>query len=89
MSAISDFIVSVMLPTIEAVGKDKLVDLLQKLHDSDSEKYSATVIAGHAFIKPLIEFVGKTENKIDDGIVASINQAISESAAKNGVTFPA
>lgn len=87
MSKFSDFIVSALLPTIEAIGQAKLVDVLQKLHDTDIEKYKATVVAGHVFIKPLKEFVAKTNTKIDDGFVDAIDEAISESAAKNGVVF--
>jgi hypothetical protein len=87
MSAFSDFLVKTILPTIEKVGEGKLVDLLQKLHDADEEKYKAAVIAGHAFIKPLADYVGKTETDIDDGFVAAINDAITVSAANNAVVF--
>ncbi len=85
MSAFSDFLVKTLLPTIEAVGESKLVDLLQKLHDADEEKYKAAVIAGHAFIQPLIEFVSKTDTPIDDGLVSAINESILLSAVKNSI----
>jgi len=89
MSSFQDFLVKAVLPIVQAVGQSKLIEVLQKLHDTDNEKYQATVIAGHAFIKPLIAVVANTENTIDDGLVAAINEAIEESAKANGVVFPA
>lgn len=85
MSKISDFLVGTILPVIEKVAEDKIVELLQKLHDTDEEKYEAAVIAGSAFIKPLIEYVEKTTTTIDDGIVEAIQRAIEQSAEDNDV----
>lgn len=87
MSALSDFLIKTLLPTIETVGEAKLVDVLQKLHDSKPDEYKAAIAAGQAFIKPLIEYVSKTDTTIDDGFVAVINESISLSAMKNGINL--
>jgi hypothetical protein len=87
MSAFSDFLMKAILPTIESVGESKLVDLLQEFHDTDEEKYRATIIAGSAFIKPLIDYASKTTNTIDDGIVEAIHEAILVSALRNGIAL--
>jgi hypothetical protein len=87
MSKLSDFVMNAVLPTLEKYGEKELVKLLDKFKAADEEKYKASMIAGHAFIKPLIEYVKSTETEIDDGLVATINDAIEESASNNGITF--
>lgn len=85
MSAFSDLIVNALLPTIEAVGESKIVDVLQKLHDSEPDKYKLVMEAGFAFITPLEKYTAGTTTKIDDGFVAAIKEAIVLSAANNGL----
>lgn len=87
MSAFTDFLIKILLPTIEQLGETKLVELLQRFHDQNPEQYDVSIRAGHTFIKPLIELVGGTPNNIDDGVVAALNEAISLSAMANGIVF--
>ena len=87
MSKFSDFLINSLAPMIEAAGESKLIELLQKFHDANPEQHEVSIRAGHVFIKPLIDYVASTPTKIDDGLVAAINESITQSAAANGITF--
>ncbi len=87
MSAITDFLVKILLPTIEQLGETALIGLLQKYHDNDPEEYKATMIMGHTFIKRLVKYADGTEGKIDDGFVDALDEAITTSALANGIIF--
>lgn len=89
MSAFTEFLVKILLPTIEQLGEGKLVELFQKFHDQNPEQYDVSIRAGHVFIKPLMDLVAGTATTIDDGFVAAINEAITMSAAANGIVFDA
>ena len=87
MSAFTDFLVNMLLPTIEQLGESALVNVLQKFHDEQPEQYNAAIIAGHTFIKPLLAYVGGTSGKVDDGFVEAVNEAITLSALANGIVL--
>lgn len=87
MSAFTDLLVNILLPTFEKLGEAGLVQLLQKFHDNEADLYKASIVSGHAFVKPLLKYVDSTPTKIDDGFVAALDEAISLSAAANGITF--
>ncbi len=86
-NSFTDFLVNMLLPTIEQLGASGLENVLQKFHDEKPDEYEAAIKAGHAFIKPLQNYVGGTSTKIDDGFVAAIDEAITLSAAANGITL--
>lgn len=85
MSAFTEFLLNTMAGALETVGEAKLVDLLQKLHDGEPEDWEACIRSGHAFIVPLNKLVSKTKTKIDDGFISALDEAITASAAANGL----
>lgn len=83
----TDFLVNLLLPGIEKIGEAGLVQILQKFHDNEPDLYKASIVSGHAFIKPLLKYVESTATKVDDGFVLALDEAVTLSAAANGVTF--
>lgn len=72
------------LATIE---QSKILPLLQDLHDSNLADYTAAVTGLHAGLKHLAPLAAKSSTKIDDLIIAGLNDAVNASAAANGITF--
>ena len=83
MSLLTDFLIN----TLESAGESKLKDLLQNLHDQHPEEYYAAIYGGHALVNALKPIVSTTETTIDDAIIKGLDEALSASAAKNGITF--
>ena len=83
MSLLTDFVVK----TLESAGESKLEDLLQNLHDQHPEEYYAAIYGGHALVNALKPIVNSTATKIDDAIILGLDEALNNSAAKNGITF--
>lgn len=82
-----DFLLNLFSAALETAGESKLMDLLQDLHDSNPADYVGAITGGHALVKHLVPLVAKSKNKIDDAIVTALDEAITASAAANGVTF--
>lgn len=74
---------------LQTVAESKLVPILQDLHDSNPDDYKAAIQGGHALVKHLMPLTAKSTTKIDDMVIAALDQAINESAAANGITFDA
>lgn len=85
VNPILEFLLNTMTGALETVGELKLVDVLQKFHDKNPVEWEACVRAGHAFIKPLTKLVSATKTPIDDALVQALDEAISQSAADNGL----
>lgn len=87
-SKFEEFIATTIAPIVEAVLASKLTQVLEDFHTKNPEMYEASIIGGHVFIKPLIEFCKTTPTGLDDGFVEMLNGVISMSAIKNNVEFP-
>lgn len=72
---------------ITAIGESKLEDVLQDLHEKDPDAYKAAIHAGHLFVVKIQPLVTKSATKIDDAVLSAIGQAITNSAANNGITL--
>lgn len=72
---------------LESFGESKLIEALQLLHDKDTAKYELTIRGAYAFVTGIAPLTDASKNKIDDAVVNSIKDAISQSAAANGVTL--
>ena len=82
-----EIILNLFTGALENIGETKLEKALQDLHDKNPALYKATVVSGHAFAIALTPYVETTGTKIDDAILKAIGQAISDSAAINGVVL--
>ncbi len=89
MTALQTFLINLVLPGLEQAGQTLLVEALQKFHDAKPELYKASVVAGHAFTTPFLEFVKQSDTKIDDSILEAISEAIVMSATANGIELEA
>jgi hypothetical protein len=88
MPAFNDFLLNLLSASLETAGESKLIEILQKLHDKDADQYNAAVFGGHALVKALLPIVTDSKTKIDDAIIKALDEAINQSSAANGVTFP-
>ena len=87
MSAFTDFLINSLSGALETIGETKLEQVLQQLHDKNPVQYEAAVRGGHALVLALQPIVLKTGTKIDDAIVAALDEALTKSAANNGITL--
>lgn len=87
MSAFTEFLLNTLSGALETAGGMKLIEVLQKLHDKNPEKYNIAIQSGHDFVAALLPIVEASKTKIDDGIVGALEEAINTSAETNGVVF--
>lgn len=81
------FLLNMLTGALTSEGEILLVGLLQKLHDKNVDQYKAAIFGGNALVKALQPLVSGTTTKIDDAFVAALQQAITESAATNGIVL--
>lgn len=87
-SKLGEIIVSAIVPIITSVGKDKLVEVLQKLKNDNEAAYKTVLTSLYGPIDVYLEAItDKTKTPIDDSFVDALKQAIEQSAAINGVTL--
>lgn len=82
-----ELILGAVTGAITTIGESKFEDVLQELHDKDLDAYKAVIAAGHAFVSKLKPLVLKSATKIDDAVLSAVEQAVTASAAKNGITL--
>lgn len=86
---LGDILVNWVLPLVQTKGKQALVELLQKLHDTDVVSYTQLVTGVYPLIDLQLEnYTKKSKTQIDDRVVNDLKAAVEESAAANGVTLP-
>lgn len=77
---------------LSTLGESKLIEVLQQLHDKDTTAgkthYKSVILGGWSFVTGIGTLVSSTKSKIDDAILASLKDAIQQSALANGVTLP-
>ena len=73
---------------LESVGEIKLIEALQLLHDKNVEQYNAAVHGAMFLITGLKPIVDKSKTPIDNAILDSLEDAVRESAKRNGVALP-
>jgi hypothetical protein len=87
-SKIGEIIASAVVPILANVGKDKLVEVLDKLKEQNESTYKTTIISLYPIVDLQLEGVtDKTKTNIDDLFVDALKGAIEESAAKNGLVL--
>lgn len=80
-----EFLLNLLTSTLETIGESKLIEILQKLHDSHPDQYRAAIYGGKALVNGLTPFISGTATHIDDAILKAIDEAIKTSAANNGI----
>lgn len=86
---LGDILVNWVLPLVQTKGKQALVELLQKLHDTDVVSYTQLVTGVYPLIDLQLEnYTKKSKTQIDDKIVNDLKGAVEESAAVNSVVLP-
>jgi len=87
MSAITDFLLKMVLPTAEAALDAALDPILDDLHNSNLSDYTALVTSLHAGFSHLAPVVDKSKSDILKGIVSALEMEVNSNAAKYGITF--
>lgn len=84
-----EILVNAILPFFGNLGKEQLIELLDKLREQNPDGYKAFVVGIYPPFKLLLEpLVAGTKTRIDDTIVGVIISTLEESAAKTGTTLP-
>lgn len=71
--------------TLETIAESKLVEVLQKLHDTNPVQYKAAIYGGLSLVAALKPLTDGTATKIDDAVINSLEDALKQSAAINGI----
>lgn len=83
------FLLEILSGSMAEVGKSKLVEVLQELHDKDTTEdksdYKSVLLGGLSFSVGISKLTSKTKTKIDDTFVLAIRDAIEVSAQLNGI----
>ena len=80
-----EFLLNFVASSLESIGESKLVEVLQKLHDSNRDQYLAALLGGRALVFALDPLADTTKTQIDDAIISSLKDAINRSALANGI----
>lgn len=87
MNIFAELLLNTLAGGLETIGESKLVDVLQKLHDTNPTQYKAAIEGGHALVTSLTPIAAGTSTKIDDAILGAFSDAITASAAANGFSL--
>jgi len=87
MSAFTDFLTKLVLPTVEAAADAALDPLLDDLYKSKPADYVALVTSLNAGFSHLAPVVANSKSDILKGIVASLQTELQMNATKNGVSL--
>jgi hypothetical protein len=88
MSKVNEIIIKAILPTIKAVGKLEMENVLSGIKEHNTpEVYKNTLQGLHSDFLLLREVAVKTGSKIDDGIIDLILEAVQESADTAGIAL--
>lgn len=82
-----EFLLGTLVGALETIGESKLIEVLQKLHDSDITAYNAAISGGYALVTALQPLVAGSGTKIDDAFVNALAEAIAASAEANQTTI--
>lgn len=80
-----EFLINLLLGTIETLEESALIAILQTLHDKNLDQYKAAIYGGNALVKALQPLVKGSKTNIDDVILKGLQDAIEQSARNNGI----
>lgn len=80
-----EVLLNMLSGALATVGELKLIEALQLLKEKDPTQYEAAIRGGHALCKALKPLTDKSKTPIDDAILESLADAVTQSAAANGI----
>lgn len=83
------FIADLFVGPVTAAAKLSLENGLQKLHDSDPQRYKQALLIAKAFVNIMEPVVDKTKTRLDDHAIQAVEDAVTDSAEKNSVDLSA
>ena len=87
-----EILLGTLTGALATIGESKLMEVLQELHDKDEtpekEQYKSVILGGASFCSGISALVKKSKTGIDDAILQSIKDAVTMSAAANGIELP-
>lgn len=87
-SKIGELIASAVAPVLKSVGQDKLVEVLDKLHEKNPEIHKTVLTSLYGPIDVHLEdLTDESKNPVDDAVVDALKGAIETSAVKYGVSL--
>jgi len=88
MSRFKEIVVEAVLPTIKAVGKTQMENVLLGIKQHNTEViYENTLRGIYSNFSLLKEAVSETNTKIDDSIIDLVLEAVKENAEADGITL--
>jgi hypothetical protein len=88
MSKIKEIIVATVIPMVKEVGKLEMKDVLAQIKAHNTQQlYHNTLQGLYSNFSLLKEVTVKTKTKIDDGIIDLVLEAVTETAATEGVVL--
>jgi hypothetical protein len=88
MSSVKEIIVATIIPMVKEVGKLELKDVLSQIKAHNTpELYHNTLQGLYSDFSLLKEVTVKTKTKIDDGLVDLVLEAVTETAAADGIVL--
>lgn len=84
-----NFLIKWLLPLIENTGETALLEMLQKMHDTNLQSYTQLVTGAYPVIDVQLENYAKSsKSTIDDEVVKRLKRVLETSAASNNVALP-
>lgn len=88
MASVKEIIVATVIPMVKAVGKLEMIDVLSQIKAHNTPKlYHNTLQGLYSNFSLLKEVSEKTKTKIDDGIIDLVLEAVTETAALEGIVL--
>jgi hypothetical protein len=88
MSNVKEIIVATIIPMVKEVGKLEMIDVLSQIKAHNTpELYHNTLQGLYSNFSLLKDVTVKTKTKIDDGIIDLILEAVTETAATDGIVL--
>ena len=88
MPNVKEIIVATIIPMVKAVGKLEIIDVLSQIKAHNTPQlYHNTLQGLYSHFSLLKEVTVKTKTTIDDGIIDLILEAVTETAATDGIVL--
>lgn len=83
-----EFLLNLLASSIDGFAEPKLIEALQLLHDKNPEQYNAAVKGSMFLFSGLKPYIDKSKTQLDDIAFDSLEDAVRESAKRNGIELP-
>lgn len=86
---IKEFLLSALIPTLEAMGEPYLEQLLEKLNYADADEFTTDIQGSYSLFSRLDALAKTTKTPVDDGITETVLEAIVAVAKAHNIELPA